>query len=285
MSDDARFGLTAISMLGSVFSPYYKRARARGDADPLAFSAANVALYTPSGDAWALTEVPSARRSARALEIAGSRFAWTDRGLSFTFSERTSPWRRPLAGEVEVTFDRAHGVPVAIDRAGRHTWWPIVPHARATVSVPTHGARFSGSAYVDANRGCEGLEERIDAWSWSRVATGERTVITYDVCERDADPRVATFAFDRDARPVDPPVLARRDVAVTRWGVRRPHRAAGDVRLVRTLEDTPFYARSLIEERVDGQIARGVHESLDLCRFRRGWVQHLLGYRMSRSDR
>jgi carotenoid 1,2-hydratase len=51
-------------------------------------------------------------------------------------------------------------------------------------------------------------------------------------------------------------------------------------RVVRSFEDTPFYARAHVEARVGGRVGRGVHESLDLDRFRRPSVQFLLPFRM-----
>ena len=53
----------------------------------------------------------------------------------------------------------------------------------------------------------------------------------------------------------------------------------------KTLEDTPFYARSLIRTRLAGQEALAMHESLDLNRFRSRWVQCLLPFRMPRFPR
>lgn len=285
LSDDGRHGFTAIMMVGSVFSPYYARARARGPgaADPLAHCAANVALYGPRGGAWALTEVPGARRTADVLAIAGSRLELGERRVVLAFNERTAPWGRPLVGEVELTFGHAYGKPVEIHGAGRHRWFPIVPHARARVTVPTHGASFEGSAYLDANQGDAPLEAELESWSWSRVATPTRTIVTYDVAPRRGLPEVATYAFDREARPIPTPSLERTDLPRTGWGLRRPHRGAGALQLVRTLEDTPFYARSALVGSIEGEPAVGVHEALDLGRFRRGWVQHLLGYRMRRA--
>ena len=55
----------------------------------------------------------------------------------------------------------------------------------------------------------------------------------------------------------------------------------GTVRNLRTLEDTPFYARSLL---TDGTQAPGlvIHETLSLDRFGSNWVQSLLPFRMPR---
>jgi carotenoid 1,2-hydratase len=52
--------------------------------------------------------------------------------------------------------------------------------------------------------------------------------------------------------------------------------------LLRTLEDTPFYARSLIAADVGGERGTGLHESLCMRRFSKGWVQTLLPFRMPR---
>jgi carotenoid 1,2-hydratase len=52
---------------------------------------------------------------------------------------------------------------------------------------------------------------------------------------------------------------------------------------VRTLEDTPFYARSLLSVGNNAGVARlAMHESLDLERFRSPWVRRLLPFRMRR---
>ena len=51
---------------------------------------------------------------------------------------------------------------------------------------------------------------------------------------------------------------------------------------MQTLEDGPFYARSLLDTRLLGEPAMAVHESLSLQRFRAPWVQVLLPFRMPR---
>ena len=49
-----------------------------------------------------------------------------------------------------------------------------------------------------------------------------------------------------------------------------------------TLEDSPFYARSVVSASLLGERADAVHESLSLDRFRAGWVRLLLPFRMPR---
>jgi carotenoid 1,2-hydratase len=58
--------------------------------------------------------------------------------------------------------------------------------------------------------------------------------------------------------------------------------AGGNATLARTLEDTPFYNRSELTTTLSGQSVRAVHEAVDLDRFKKGWVQFMLPYRMRR---
>ena len=49
-----------------------------------------------------------------------------------------------------------------------------------------------------------------------------------------------------------------------------------------SLEDTPFYARSLLTTRLLGATVPAMHESLCLDRFAARWVQAILPFRMPR---
>jgi carotenoid 1,2-hydratase len=53
-------------------------------------------------------------------------------------------------------------------------------------------------------------------------------------------------------------------------------------RVRRTLEDTPFYTRSLVHGRYGGEPAQIVHESLSLDRLRLPIVRAMLPFRMPR---
>lgn len=68
------------------------------------------------------------------------------------------------------------------------------------------------------------------------------------------------------------------------WRMPRSTRSEGadTARVVETLEDTPFYARSTIRARLLGESCVAVHESLSLDRFDTAWVQALLPFRMPR---
>ncbi|MEY2918945.1 MAG: hypothetical protein RL261_250, partial [Pseudomonadota bacterium] len=68
----------------------------------------------------------------------------------------------------------------------------------------------------------------------------------------------------------------------TRWRIERRMRGSQDaIARIRTVEDTPFYARSMV---MGGgpESAQVVHESLSLDRFASRWVQTLLPFRMWR---
>ena len=53
--------------------------------------------------------------------------------------------------------------------------------------------------------------------------------------------------------------------------------------MVRTLEDAPFYARSLVAAKLLGESVILMHESLSLDRFRMPVVQAMLPFRMPRT--
>jgi len=72
----------------------------------------------------------------------------------------------------------------------------------------------------------------------------------------------------------------------TLWRVGRSVRtpAGGSARLRDTFEDTPFYNRSLLELDLGDQRVAAVHETVDLERFQRAWVQGLLPFRIRREE-
>jgi carotenoid 1,2-hydratase len=164
---------------------------------------------------------------------------------------------------------------------------PIAPAARAEVELTQPRMRFQGAAYLDTNSGDQPLEDDFTGWSWSRVASARRAVVTYDVARRDGSSLLVARSFERGGRIEDDVNVVAHALGRTRWGLGRTVHAAPERRpeLLRTLEDTPFYARSLIETRDRGELAAGTHEALSLDRWRARWVQLLLPYRMKRTVR
>lgn len=288
MSDDGSTALTLIAMLGSVFSPLYAARRARAPQDPLDHCAMNVAVYPLGGprtraraDArWALTErgVGSVRRSSDQLLIGPSSMTRLGESVVVHLDEVSSPAARRIKGSVVLRPTAWHQIPYDLDPRGRHRWTPIAPLARVSVVLEDPALSFEGSGYLDANHGDEPLERAFRSWSWSRSTTTDAVDVAYDARLQGGTERHLGLRFEgRDVTAVshEPSRLAR-----TRWNLPRTARVSSrEVRVQHTLEDTPFYARSLL--RTDGGHLT-MHEELSLDRFSAPWVQMLLPFRMRR---
>lgn len=284
ISDDGRFGVVVISFVGSVFSPYYFRARQSGDGDPENFVAINVALYGPHGNRWAMTERgrESLERSASHFRVGPSGLSWQDDRLVVEISERSAPFARRVAGRIEVQPDYFNTRRFELDAGGRHSWRPIAPAARISVDMQSPSVRWQGGGYLDTNAGERALEDDFENWNWSRGEAAGKTAITYAVNQRDGEQRALALSFDSDGKLREFSVPPEVQLPRTGWLVDRPARAASIPAVRRTLEDTPFYSRSMLDGQVDGQPARLVHESLAMNRFRSAWVRMLLPFRMPR---
>lgn len=289
MSDDGATGLVVIGMLGNVFSPAYAASRRR-DArpEPLDFCTMNVALYGRRGDAFALTERRrhEVSRTRDELVIGRSVMRWEHGALRVDLDERRAPFGGRIRGRVRLEPGPVLSHHAVLDAKGRHHWWPVTVNARAVVELDEPGLRFSGNAYHDVNAGDEGLEDGFSSWSWSRGATRSGAVVAYDVTRRSGEK--ASLGVRVDRRGVATPLgeSAWSPLPRTRWRLERHTRSdrEGGAQLARTLEDTPFYARSLVESTLHGERVRAVHEVVDLDRFASSWVRFLLPFRMHRND-
>lgn len=286
LSDDGRHGITVIAFLGSVFSPWYARARRGGGADPLDHCAFNIALYGP-GRRWALAERGSAatERSPSRLRIGPSSLQWDGNRLIIDVAEIGVPLPRRICGRITVEAAAAASRTFALDGAGHHRWHPIAPAARVTVDLVSPRLRWSGPGYLDSNAGDGPLEDAFRGWDWCRAMLPDgAAALLYDTVERDGARRSVALrvAADGATSAFDPPLLAA--LPATRWRVGRRARSEsprGAV-VVDTLEDTPFYSRSVLATRLVGVDAIAVHESLSLERFTAPWVQTLLPFRIRR---
>jgi len=248
----------------------------------------NVAVYGPKRNAWAFTERGGSevRRHRTALVIGPSSMEWENDILTVRFEEETSPFPGRISGVVRVhPLTLAEDKPFVLDAHGRHRWGPIAPIARAEVEIRRPGGlRWNGLAYVDTNAGSEPLEHGFRRWNWCRATTKERMIVTYDAYRRNGSRHIIQHAFHSDGRTEPMERLVERSLDRTRWGLSRtmrvdPHTAG---RLVRTLEDTPFYSRSEVLGSYGGKYSPGVHESLSLDRWQSRIVQFMLPYRMRR---
>ena len=274
-------------MLGSPFSPGYFDARERRPhaADPLRFAAFNVAVYGERASRWALHETARVDRAAEAVRIGDSTFARDGGRFEASIdAPAAAPRFGRVRGIVRATALGWSGETTALDADGKHAWRTFVPRARVEVELEEPRVRWSGWGYVDGNSGDEPLERAMRGWSWSRAHFDDgRTLLSYATEARDG--RVTNVA-----RVVDPSGTSRAialrpaPLPPTRWGLSRTTQAEGErgARVVRSLEDTPFYSRSLVEVDALGERAAGMHETLSLDRFVKPWVRFLLPFRMRR---
>ena len=288
ISEDEAHAITLIGFIGSVFSPYYARARGSGAADPLEHCSLNCALYGRPGG-WAMTErrSGSVERAAERLRIGPSSLQWTGSTLDIHVHERMMPLPRAMHGRVRVRPRVRTRRRFELDAAGRHQWWPVAPVADVEVTFTAPRLTWRGSGYFDFNRGSEPLAAACRSWHWSRLHAGSEAGIVYEASRCDGSEHCLALSIDAAGRVSErEPPPPRVTLPLTRWRVPRETRAEdARARLHRTLEDTPFYSRSLIHGRHGGRDLVGVHESLSMDRFTAPWVQLLLPFRMPRSPR
>jgi carotenoid 1,2-hydratase len=280
-------------MLGSVFSPFYAKARAHRKAvDPLDHCALNVALYTPRGKVWSLNERGRhhVHRDASSLTLGASVITWTRDTLVFHLHERSTPFLTarplgdtPIVGKVTLHPRVRIDEPYALDGMGAHLWWSVAPLARVDVELDEPRLRWTGHGYHDANAGDGPLEDTFTRWDWARATVGDDAVIVYDPLTRDGlrRPHARRITPSGHVDPVELPRHCR--LPRTPWGIQRATRSDGPTVQVRqTLEDTPFYARSVLDTTLLGRSVEAVHETLDLDRFQKRWVQFLLPFKTRR---
>jgi carotenoid 1,2-hydratase len=222
-------------------------------------------------------------RDADHFRVGPSAMRWEDGGLTVDLDERTFPLPGRIRGSVRVEPEALTGETVTLAERGAHVWRPYAPRARIEVRLRQPNLRWSGSGYLDGNQGDEPIEAGFRRWTWARGDVDGGATVLYDAVRRDGSELALGLRFDEAGRmrTVEPP--PPRDLTTTLWRVPRSTRSeAADARVLRTLEDTPFYARSEVAATVDGRERRMVHEALDLDRFAARWVQALLPFRMPR---
>jgi carotenoid 1,2-hydratase len=282
LSDDGAFGITLIAFLGSVFSPYYAWARRSGAGDPMRHCALNVALYG-RGKRWAMTErgAASIQRGTDFLAIGPSALTWDANGLTITVDEIAVPLPRRIRGTIRLHPSAVETKIHILDTAGRHRWSPIAPCARVEVALNKPALNWSGPAYFDTNSGDRPLEKDFIRWDWSRAPVPGGSAILYEITRNDG-PMTLAMRYDATGGVTNFDAPKPVSLPLTLWRVPRQI-SAGAPSVVETLEDTPFYARSVVAADLLGHRVTAMHESLAMTRFRSPVVQAMLPFRMPRS--
>ncbi|GAA4002652.1 hydroxyneurosporene dehydrogenase [Sphingomonas humi] len=229
----------------------------------------------------------SVARGADHLAVGDSLVRWNGDRMIIDIEEKAIwlgvPYHPPVRGRVVIEPELWSGQRFALDPAGRHMWRSIAPRARVRVEMEQPGVSWSGSGYLDANSGSEALEEGFADWQWSRAHLGREAAVLYEGVRRDGSTFASALRFDAQGRASEEALPLGAPLPATRWLMGRRTRAdRGHARVVRTFEDSPFYARSAVASRLFGQEVVAMHESLSLDRFRSPIVQWMLPYKMPR---
>ena len=218
------------------------------------------------------------------LAIGPSTLHWNGDCLVIGIEEVTFPVPSRIRGEVRVHPVALTGRSLTLDAAERHRWSPIAPLCRVELALDRPELRWSGTGYLDSNEGSAPLEQDFRQWDWCRAPTRAGATILYNTEWRGGGGQSLALRADRRGgiEAFSPPPAAA--LPTTLWRLPRPTRAdAGSAPRVRqTLEDAPFYARSVLDTVLEKEPVVAVHESLSLDRFRTPWVQAMLPFRMPR---
>ncbi|MEO0881320.1 MAG: carotenoid 1,2-hydratase [Pseudomonadota bacterium] len=283
VSDDGQNALVIIAFIGSVFSPYYAW---RGWSDPDDHCAINVALYgRPSR--WAMTERGRGQvyRAPNDFVVGPSRLRVNGDQLTIDIAERGAPVPRPIRGRVTVTMPHQSSHAFELDPKGDHTWQPICTSATVDLEFDAPALSWTGHGYVDTNFGAEPVTHGFDYWDWSRTPLpGDRTRVRYVTDTPAGDRCDLNVTFGRDGSyEYGDPLTDTRVQSTPIWRIdRRTGILAETVpQVYRTLEDTPFYSRSLLAY-PKGAAGYTMHESLSCHRLRSSMVRAMLPFRMPR---
>jgi carotenoid 1,2-hydratase len=284
ISEDGSEALVVIAFIGSVFSPYYALARREGQTDPENFCSINVALYGRNKNRWCMTERGRAAlmRNASKLQIGTSALIWDGASLHMEIDEVAVPFPRRMRGHIRAVPEFLGHRAIGLDAEGQHHWRPIAPSTEVHLEFRSPELRWTGHGYWDSNWGSVPLEDTFESWVWSRGRSQDGTIVAYDTRLRSGERRGFCLDIGNGGQVSEHAVPEPCSMPGTLWRVTRPVHSETVPRVLRTLEDTPFYARSIVEHRLLGRQLVSVHESLSLSRFRMPIVQAMLPFRMPR---
>ena len=224
-------------------------------------------------------------RNSTEFVIGPSSLRWEKDCLTIEIKERAVPFGQAVCGTVRVYPEQLFNFSTALDDQGRHRWGPLAPRARVQVDLSKPDLHWQGNGYLDSNEGDGPIAPDFHEWDWSRAElSNKRTAVIYDVRQKNGLEKLHALLFHPDGRiePFKPP--PRQTLPKTAWRIQRQMRNADQpsLKLIQTLEDTPFYARSILSSELLGESVISFHETLNVPRFASPIVQWMLAWRMPR---
>ncbi len=210
---------------------------------------------------------------------------WSDGQLVIDVNEISGPpVISRVRGQIRVTPSAITSVELPLTPDGSHVWRPFGPVSTVECDLESKGWQWSGHGYFDANFGTRALEQDFSYWTWGRYPLKSGATCFYDATRIDGSELGAGFHFDTDgtAHQIDLP--EKRPFRRSLWAVRRETRGDAGTQPKQRLNmlDAPFYSRSAVETQIDGERTIGVHEALDLRRFRSPILKPMLAVRVPR---
>ena len=227
----------------------------------------------------------SVHRDDDRLVIGPSQLAWDGQCLTIDIDEVGVPIPHRVRGRIRVHPQGLCRFNASLDDGGRHRWGPIAPCARVEVDFASPGVKWSGHAYLDSNEGDEPIDTPFVEWDWSRAPLKDgSTGVIYDVRQKRGDDRVIAVRFmpSGEFEHFSPP--ERQPLPTTAWRIGRTMRTdeRQPAKVTQTLEDTPFYVRSVVASSLLGESVVSVHETLNVPRLVSTSTQLMLPWRMPR---
>ena len=225
------------------------------------------------------------RQTASRLQVGPSMMRWDGTDLVIEINEISSPpLINRIRGEIRVSPSAITSVELPQTPDGAHIWRHFAPSARISVDIDRKGWQWQGEGYFDANFGTRALEEDFSYWTWGRYPTQKGATCFYDATRLDGSELAAGFAFDTQGRARQIPLPAKKKFRRSLWAVKRETRSDPDFapHQAMSMLDAPFYSRSAVTTKLDGEETTGVHEALDLTRFRSPLLKPMLAVRVPR---
>ena len=275
--------ISVIGFIGSVFSPWY---RWSGRRNPENHVCINVATYG-SGGRFTMTDrgQTALRQSEDLFQVGPSSMNWDKNRLIIDVNEIGSPpMVSRVSGQIIVTPTAVTDVELALTNDGAHIWRPFAPTAKISVDLNGKGWQWEGHGYFDSNFGTRALEEDFSYWTWGRYPNKQGSTCFYDATRLDGSELAAGIHFDMTGNANEITLPPKAPLKRSLWAVSRETRADNGYKpeQVKNMLDAPFYSRSAVKTRLDGEETIGVHEALDLVRFRSPLIKPLLAVRVPR---